>query len=440
MTDKSKSTAVTAAPETGPGDAELKPRRKFLARGLAATAAVAAGASTVRSVQAQSAAVGDNLPPNVPKWMREQGGGFINPPYGLPSPFEKNVVRKLPASVAAFPTASRTPLQNLFGTVTPNGLFFERHHAGVPAIDPAQHRLMVHGLVKKPLVLSLNDLRRMPSVSRTYFLECSGNSGAEWKAPGKGTAQDIHGLLSNAEWTGVLLSTVLAEVGVEPGAAWILAEGADAAALTRSVPMAKAMEDAMLVYGQNGEMLRPEQGYPLRLLLPGYEGNMNVKWLRRLKLGDQPFHTREETSKYTDLMPDGSSLQFTFEMDVKSLITSPSAGQKLSERGFVEITGLAWSGHGKIRKVEVSTDAGRSWREAQLDGPVLPKAVTRFRLPWRWDGSETILQSRAIDETGQVQPTRAALIAERGLNSFYHYNGIQSWKLASNGEVSNVHA
>ena len=372
--------------------------------------------------------------------MREQGSGFVNPPYGLPSPFEKTVVRKLPANVAAFPTASRTPLQNLFGTVTPNGLFFERHHAGVPAIDPAQHRLMVHGMVKKPLLLSMKELLRFPSVTRTHFIECSGNSAAEWKAPGKGTAQDIHGLLSNAEWTGVLLSTILAEVGVEPGAAWILAEGADAAAMTRSVPMAKAMEDAMLVYGQNGEMLRPEQGYPVRLLLPGYEGNMSVKWLRRLKIGDQPFHTREETSKYTDLMPDGTSLQFTFEMDVKSLITSPSAGQKLSERGFVEITGLAWSGHGKVSKVEVSTDGGRSWQVAQLDGPVLPRAVTRFRLPWRWDGSETILQSRAIDETGQVQPTRAALIPQRGLNSFYHYNGIQSWKLAANGEVSNVHA
>lgn len=441
MTNRSKPTAVTVAPETALEErSEISPRRRFLAKGLAATAAVATGAGTARSALAQTPASDANLPPNVPRWMREQGGGFISPPYGLPSPFEKNVVRKLPATVPAFPTASRTPLQNLFGTVTPNGLFFERHHAGVPAIDPAQHRLMVHGMVKKPLILSMKDLMRFPSVTRTYFIECSGNSAAEWKAPGKGTAQDIHGLLSNAEWTGVLLSTVLAEVGVEPGAAWILAEGADAAALTRSVPMAKAMDDAMLVYGQNGEMLRPEQGYPIRLLLPGYEGNMNVKWLRRLKVGDQPFHTREETSKYTDLLPDGTSLQFTFEMDVKSLITSPSAGQKLSERGFVEITGLAWSGHGKIRKVEVSTDAGRTWQAAQLDGPVLSKAVTRFRLPWRWDGSETILQSRAIDETGKVQPTRAALIAERGLNSFYHYNGIQSWKLASNGEVSNVHA
>ena len=349
-------------------------RRDFLACGAAASLA-AAGAPAV-------AAVADQLPPAIPQWMREPGAGFLQPPYGLPSPFEKAVVRKLPDQPAAFPTATRTPLQSLFGAHTPNGLFFERHHAGVPAIDPAQHRLMPHGLVERPLLLSMKDLLRFPAVSRSHFIECSGNSMAEFKAPGTGSVQDIHGLLSGAEWTGVRLADVLAEAGLLPSARWILAEGADAAAMTRSVPLAKALDDALLVYGQNGEMLRPEQGYPLRLLLPGYEGNMNVKWLRRLKVGDQPFQTREETAKYTDLMPDGSARQFTFLMGVKSVITTPSARQVLEGRGFREIGGLAWSGHGRIARVEVSLDGGRRWQAAALDGPVQRRALTRFRFPW----------------------------------------------------------
>nr|WP_314543117.1 sulfite dehydrogenase [uncultured Massilia sp.] len=400
-----------------------------MARGAAASLAAASGA----------AAAVDNLPPNVPQWMREPGAGFLNPAYGQPSPFEKDVVRKLPDQPVPFPTATRTPLQSLFGTTTPNGLFFERHHAGVPAIDPDQHRLMVHGLVDRPLLLTMKDLLRFPAVSRSHFIECSGNSMAEFKAPGKGSVQDIHGLLSGAEWTGVRLADVLREAGVQPSARWILAEGADAAAMTRSIPLAKALDDALLAYGQNGEMLRPEQGYPLRLLLPGYEGNTNIKWLRRLKVGDAPFQTREETSKYTDLMPDGTARQFTFVMGVKSVITTPSAHQVLDGRGFREITGLAWSGHGRIARVEVSLDGGQRWQEATLDGPVQSRALTRFRFPWMWSGQEAILQSRAVDEAGNVQPTRAALIASDGQNSIYHYNAIQSWKVASNGEVSNVH-
>jgi sulfane dehydrogenase subunit SoxC len=414
-------------------------RREFFARGAAASVAIASGGALFTGA-AHSAPEPDNLPPNVPKWMKEQGAGFLNPAYGLPSPFEKDIVRKLPDQPAAFPTASRTPLQSLVGTTTPNGLFFERHHAGVPAIDPAEHRLMLHGLVDRPLLLTMKDLMRFPALSRRYFIECSGNSMAEFKAPGTGSAQDIHGLISCAEWTGVRLSVVLAEAGVKPSASWILAEGADAAAMTRSIPLAKAMEDALLVYGQNGEMLRPEQGYPLRLLLPGFEGNMNIKWLRRLKLGDAPFQTREETAKYTDLMPDGSARQFTFLMGVKSVITSPSARQKLDEQGFHEISGIAWSGHGRIVRVDVSTDGGRSWQAAALEGPVLSRALTRFRLPWVWRGAETILQSRAVDESGNVQPTRSQLIARDGVNSVYHYNAIQSWKVSANGEVSNVHA
>jgi sulfane dehydrogenase subunit SoxC len=298
---------------------------------------------------------------------------------------------------------------------------------------------MLHGLVERPLILSMQELQRFPAVTRTHFLECSGNSMAEFKAPGKGSVQDIHGLLSGAEWTGVRLSDLLGEAGLLPSAKWILAEGADAAAMSRSIPLAKALDDALLVYGQNGEMLRPEQGYPLRLLLPGFEGNMSIKWLRRLKVGDAPFQTREETSKYTDLMPDGTARQFTFQMGVKSVITAPSARQVLDGHGFREITGLAWSGHGKIRQVEVSVDGGRSWQAAALDGPVQSKALTRFRLPWVWTGQQAVLQSRAVDDAGNVQPTRAALVKSDGQNSIYHYNAIQSWQVASNGEVSNVH-
>lgn len=411
-------------------------RRRALAR-LGAVPALAAGASlAARATGAQAG----NLPPDTPQWMKEQGRTFLSPPYGLPSPHEKDVVRVLPAAPAAFPTATRTPLHKLHGTITPSGLFFERHHAGVPMIDPDQHRLMIHGLVERPLLLTMNDLMRYPAVSRICFLECSGNSLSQWRAPAGKTAQEIHGLLSCAEWTGVMLSTILDDVGVKPQGRWLLAEGADAAAMTRSVPIELALDDAMLVYSQNGEMLRPEQGYPLRLLLPGIEGNLSIKWLRRLKVGAEPFQTREETSKYTDLQRDGTALQFTLMMDAKSVILSPSGGQKLREKGFQEISGIAWSGRGKIRSVDVSVDGGRSWREARLQGPVLSKSITRFRLPWEWDGSPAIIQSRAVDESGYVQPTRQRLIDERGPNTFYHYNGIQSWKISANGEVTNVHA
>ena len=312
-----------------------------------------------------------------------------------------------------------TPLQDLHGIITPNGLHFERHHAGVPTIDPTQHRLMVHGLVDRPLIFTMNDIVRFPSESHFYFLECSGN-GFWTGTTAQSTVQHTHGELSCCEWTGVRLSTVLAEAGVKADAAWMLAEGADAVAMSRSVPVAKALEDALLVYSQNGERLRPEQGYPLRLFLPGYEGNMSVKWLRRLKLGDQPFETRDETSKYTDLMPDGTARQFTFVMEAKSVITFPSGGHSLHEKGFYEISGLAWSGRGRIKRVDVSTNGGASWKEARLQEPILSKCLTRFRLSWNWDGSPALLQSRAIDETGYVQPTRQQLVDVRGLNSYYH--------------------
>jgi sulfane dehydrogenase subunit SoxC len=343
-------------------------------------------------------------------------------------------------TAARFPTAASTgtPLQDLHGIITPNGLHYERHHAGVPQIDPDAHRLLIHGLVDRPLLFTMDDLVRFPSVSRLHFLECAGNT-QEWRdASPAWTPQQTHGLLSCCEWTGVLLSTLLAEVGVRRAARWVLAEGADAAAMTRSIPIEKAWDDAMIAYAQNGERLRPEQGYPLRLLLPGYEGNTSVKWLRRLKLGDQPFETREETSKYTDLMPAGKARQFTLVMEAKSVITRPAGGQRLRETGFYEIIGLAWSGRGRIRRVDVSTDGGAAWHQAALQEPVLPKCLTRFRLPWTWSGGPAVLQSRAVDETGYVQPTRAQLVGVRGVNSFYHFNGIQSWRVAADGVITNA--
>lgn len=415
-------------------------RRRF----LSGTAAGAALAATLlpRPGRAQTAApdAQGSLPPNTPGWMKHQGEPIVNPPYGLPSKYEKNVVRQ-PTDLTPTPTSSWsfTPLQNLHGIITPNGLFFERHHAGVPDIPPDQHRLMIHGLVDRPLLLAMDDLMRFPSVSRIYFLECSGNTLTQWK-PTKESVQGSHGLVSCGEWTGVQLSTLLQEVGVKPGAKWILAEGADAAAMTRSIPIEKAWDDALVVFGQNGEALRPEQGYPVRLLLPGYEGNMSIKWLRRLELGDEPWYTREETSKYTDLMPDGRARKFSFVMEAKSVITRPSSTATLRGPGFYEVSGLAWTGSGRIVRVDVSTDGGDNWQPARLQGPVLAKALTRFRFGWQWDGSPALLQSRAIDETGYVQPTHEQLVRVRGLNSVYHYNAIYTWQIMPSGEITNAQA
>jgi sulfane dehydrogenase subunit SoxC len=336
-----------------------------------------------------------------------------------------------------------TPLDRSMGIITPSGLHFERSHAGTAVIDSARHELYVHGLVKQPRKYSMKDLKRFPSVSRILFIECSGNGLTEWYKPTMKTVQMTHGLTSTSEWTGVPLATILNECGVPGNAKWLLAEGGDAAVMTRSIPLAKAMKDCILAYGQNGEAIRPEQGYPLRLVVPGYEGNMNIKWLRRIEVSDAPFMTREETSKYTDLMPNGKAVQFSFEMEAKSVITYPSGEMQLDGPGFYEISGLAWSGRGAVRKVEVSTDGGGTWKAAVLQQPVLPICHTRFRFPWKWDGQEAILQSRCTDETGYVQPTLGQLIALRGLDgplgSIYHLNAIQSWLVASDGKVANVH-
>jgi len=376
---------------------------------------------------------------SVETWMTEPGSPFTG--YGQPSRFEAKVVRTFASAPGTTGTgASRTPLQRLNGTITPNGLHFERHHSGIPDIDPAAHRLLIHGLVKRPLVFTLEALARYPMETRIAFIECGGNTGALYQQePAQLDVQASHGLLSCAEWAGVRLALLLEEAGVEPQAQWLLAEGADAAGMSRSVPM-KAVDEALVALYQNGERVRPSNGYPLRLLLPGYEGNMNVKWLRRIKVTAGPTMTKDETSKYTILLPSGKSLQFVFPIETKSVITHPSPGLTLKDAGLYEISGLAWSGYGKISRVEVSADGGKSWAAAALQEPVLPKALTRFRIPWRWDGGPAVLQSRATDSSGYVQPTRAALIAERGTKTFYHFNGITSWAIGEHGEVRHVYA
>lgn len=407
----------------------LLDRRIFLTGGAAAAASVALPDQT-RGAEA--------LP--VEPWMKTPGSPFVA--YGQPSKYANKVARIFASAPGTTGTGtSRTPLHLLDGMITPNGLHFERHHSGIPEIDPQAHRLLIHGLVKRPLIFTLDALLRYPMESRIAFVECAGNSALLYqKEPAQLGVQPIHGLLSCAEWTGVRLATLLEEAGVDPKAQWLLAEGADASGMSRSVPLAKAMDDALIALYQNGEPVRPSNGYPMRLLLPGYEGNMQVKWLRRIKLTEGPTMTKDETSKYTILRDDGKSLQFYFPQEAKSVITRPSPGMTLNAAGLYEISGLAWSGTGKITKVEVSADGGGSWAMAALQEPVLSKAVTRFRVPWRWSGAPATLQSRATDESGTVQPTRARLIADRGARTIYHFNGIASWGISQGGEVKHVYA
>ena len=406
-------------------------RRTFIKLG----AALAGGALLGRGARAD-----DAFPPKDAPWSQSLGPGIVDRPYGQPSQFVKDVIRRnvpwLTASKES--SVSFSPIQDLNGILTPNGLFFERYHAGRPTVDPAQHRLMIHGLVERPIVLTMKDIERFPSVSRIHFLECPANGGMEWRAAQLNSLQFTHGMVSCAEWTGVKLSTLLEEVGLKKEAKWVLVEGADGAHMTRSMPLEKCLDDVLVVYAQNGEALRPEQGFPLRLFVPGWEGNVSVKWLRRIKVGDQPWYTREETSKYTDLMPDGTSRGFTWVNDAKSVVTFPCPEKPLTGAGIYEIRGLAWTGHGKIKSVDVSFDGGVNWQRAALTEPVLTKSLTRFTLPWRWDGKPALLESRAIDETGYVQPTIAQLRKQRGTNSIYHNNSIQTWQVKPDGSIHDV--
>src|SRR5881409_422030 len=409
-------------------------KRRFLKRSVALL-----GASGLVTSRSKKAAAFE--PPDVPPWMKSPGAGFNE--YGVPSKHESKVTRTLirsqPGTTGS--GAARTPLEALDGTLTPSGLHFERSHSGVPDIDHDKHRLLIHGMVKRPLIFTIDALLRYPMESRIHFLECAGNSGAMYGAmPPALTCGQTHGLVSCSEWTGVPLRLLLEEAGADPRADWILAEGADAAAMSRSVPMAKAKDDALLALYQNGERLRPENGYPVRLFLPGYEGNMSVKWLRRIKVTDTPTMTKDETYRYTDLQADGKSLMFTYPMEVKSVITRPAPGLKMTGPGLYELSGIAWSGRGKIRRVEVSADGGQTWAEAALSAPVLAHALVRFRIPWKWNGAPTVLKSRATDDAGRVQPTRDELIAKHGANVTYHYHAIQAWSVESSGEVKNVYA
>jgi len=418
-----------------PGEAasskNLMNRRSLLRGALLSAGVAATGAAMPQG--------SDSIGASAPEWMKTPGQTFL--PYGMPSKWQEKVQRIYTIAPGRAGTgSSRTPLHLLEGTITPNGLHFERIHNGVPAIDPSQHELMIHGMVKRPLAFSVESLMRYPMETHIHFVECSGNSGGYSQAqPQQITAGEMNGLVSCSEWTGVRLATLLGESGVASEAKWVVAEGADAAAMSRSIPLAKCLDDAMVALYQNGEAIRPEQGYPMRLLLPGFEGNMNVKWLRRLNVTDAPVDARDETSHYTELMPNGKARQFMFPQQVKSVITKPSLGMSMRGPGLYEISGLAWSGQGRVSKVEVSVDGGKSWMPAALGEPVLSKALTRFRVPWKWDGTPAILVSRATDATGDVQPTRADWVAQYTPNQNYHFNAIQSWSVDAEGTVKNVY-
>ena len=416
-------------------DSSRQSRRSFLAAG--------AGVAATMLAKPAAAEAGNpaNQPPNVPEWTKSLGEGVAVRPYGKPSKFEKDVVRRdvewLTASRES--SVSFTPLHELEGIITPNGLCFERHHGGIAEVDPADHRLMIHGLVERPLILTLEELKRYPRVNRIHFMECAANSGMEWRGAQLNGCQFTHGMIHCVQYTGVSLRTLLEEAGVKTNGKWLLVEGADAAAMDRSLPIEKALDDCIIAYKMNGEALYPEQGYPMRLVVPGWQGNLWVKWLRRIKVGDQPWHTREETSKYTDLLPNGKARRFTWSMDAKSVITSPSPQAPIRHgKGFTVVSGLAWSGNGKVKRVDVSLDGGRNWWPARLDGPLLDKALTRFYYEFDWNGEPLLLQSRVQDETGYVQPSKAELRKIRGVNSIYHNNGIQTWHVQANGEVENV--
>jgi sulfane dehydrogenase subunit SoxC len=416
-------------------------RRVLLGKGIAVASAMGATA-TVTGAAAE--------PLKDAQWSLEFGS--IMPPVQTASNYEKDVVRSLSNPQGELRNShARTPHHLLSGTVTPNGLHFSINHCGVPDIDPAQHRLVIHGMVRQPLEFTLEQLSRYPLVSRMAFVECAGNSAPMFSnQPLQVTAQALHGLVSNAEWTGVRLSTLLEEAGIDPRAKWLIAEGADAQFLDRSIPVKKAYDDALIAVYQNGEHLMPGNGYPMRLLVPGYQGNMNVKFLRRLKAIDQPAYTFFETKNYSQILPGGKTWRFHFLMEVKSFITHPSFGYQLKAPGYYTISGVAYSGTGRIAKVLVSADGGKSWGEAALQEPVLDKAFTRFQMAWRWDGQPAILQSRAWDEAGNAQPLRAEFVAARGetkqpvasplLFPNQHYNSITSWAVDSNGEIRHVYA
>jgi len=416
-------------------------RRALLGRGMVMAGAMGAG---IGPASAGAEPLAED------PWSLEFGDPM--PPYQVPSKFEAKVARTL-SNPDHEPRNShaRTPHHRLDGMTTPNGLHFTINHGGVPDIDPDKHRLVIHGMVKQPLEFTLETLSRYPMTSRVTFLECGGNSAPMFSpVPMQETVQALHGLVSCAEWTGVRLSTLLEETGIDPAAKWLIAEGADSPHLSRSVPVKKALDDALIALYQNGERLMPGNGYPMRLLLPGYQGNMNVKFLRRIKAVNQPAYSYFETKNYSQILPGGKTWRFHFVMEVKSFITHPSFGQSIKGPGLYAISGVAYSGTGRISKVMVSADGGKSWGEAALQGPIHEKAFTRFVMPWRWDGQPAVLLSRAYDDGGNVQPLRAEFVAMRGeaVNPVttplafpnQHYNSTTSWAVDGKGEIKHVYA
>lgn len=420
---------MTDEPVTGPS------RRGFLRTSALAGAGLVAGATTAK------AAGPDPLITEVQDWASAFGDPVDAAPYGMPIRFESHVTRRNVEWLTESPVSSInfTPIHALEGTITPQGCAFERHHSGAIELSKQDYRLMINGLVEKPLVFSFEDLLRFPRHVTVAFCECAANGGMEWGGAQLEGCQYTQGMIHNMEYTGIPLRYLLEEAGVKPEGKWVYAEGADASSNGRSIPLEKAMDDVLVAFFANGEALRKEHGYPVRLVVPGWEGNMWIKWLRRLGIYDQAVESREETSKYTDMMPDGRARKWTWVMDAKSVITSPSPQVPIRHgQGPLVITGLAWSGNGRITRVDVSLDGGRNWQEARISGDAKAKALTRFHLDINWDGKEMFLQSRAIDDTGYVQPTKAALRDIRGLNNVYHNNGIQTWWIKADGEVENV--
>jgi sulfane dehydrogenase subunit SoxC len=421
-------------------------RRDFIRSAFAAAAAGAAGGSALAQSNPVPTEGGDPNILNLPAHSTGLGQPVATEGYGKPSQYESNVQRRPSPGLTQTTQASVSfaPLQSLFGIVTPSGLHFERHHQGWWDVDPSKHRLMVNGsdekLVKTPKVFTLDEIMRLPSVSRFHFIECGANTGMEWGNVAVPTCQYSHGMISCCEFTGVPLKIVLDLCGVDTKRGrFVLAEGADGSSMTRTIPMEMIESgEVLLAYGQNGEMLRPENGYPLRLVVPGVQGVSWVKYLRRIEVGDKPYASKDEVMHYVDLMPNGLHRQYSSIQECKSVVTTPSGGQVLLDKGFYNISGLAWSGRGKIRRVDVSVDGGRNWRTARLETPVLSKCLTRFNIDWVWDGKPALVQSRATDETGYVQPTYRQLRAVRGSRSIYHNNAIQTWLVQDSGEVKNV--
>jgi len=418
-------------------------RRDFFRKTAVYSASLVATSSVLSPIKAFAG--DDPAIINDVEWGTKLGDKVTKYPYGVPSPYEHNNVRRndpLLSSGDEYATVSMCPLHESEGIITPNGLFFTRNHGGTAHVDPEQFRLMIHGKVKKDIVLTLQQLKRYPSVTRTHFIECPANGSTDWRAPQYNNLQFLKGMMSSAQWTGVLLKTILEDIGLEDDAVWMLAEGSDNAGNPRTIPVEKALDDAMIVWAQNGEALRPEQGYPVRLLVPGWEGNLNTKWLKRLEFSNKPWHSKEETSKYTMLQKSGKAIRYFWINEVNSVITSPCPEKPwtdLKKGDVVEIEGIAWSGHGTIKHVDITLDGGDNWVEASLKGLVLPKSWTRFSYIIKWDGKPLLLSSRAVDDTNNVQPTIDQETSAVGVESVYHRNANVTWEITDKGEVHNVH-